>query len=103
MREFHRVLRDGARLVLLWPGVDSLPQRLLRVAEAIMNLKPRQEWFRFHPVEISQLQSMQQARDVLVRNGFQPLLLDFGLRGLLGFKNLVGVKRSKDGADLRTI
>jgi SAM-dependent methyltransferase len=92
MREFHRVLRIGGRLILLWPGADSVPQKILRLAERIINLKARQEPFRFHPDEISQLRSVREGRDVLLRNGFHPLHLDYGLRSLLAFKILVGVK-----------
>lgn len=33
MTEFHRVLVKGGRVVLLWPGVSSAPQKILRLVE----------------------------------------------------------------------
>lgn len=100
MREFHRVLRHGSRIILLWPGADSVPQRLLRIMERVINSTRKatkeHDVFRFHhiPDEISQLRSIQEGREVLVRNGFDPLHIDSGLRSLMTFKILVGVKNS---------
>jgi SAM-dependent methyltransferase len=93
LREFHRVLKPGSRLILFWPGVDSVPQRLLRLAEFVINLRRSAERFRFHPAEISQLKSARQARDILDRNGFALLEVEFGFRTLLAFKTVVGTKR----------
>jgi SAM-dependent methyltransferase len=93
MREFHRILKHGGRIILLWPGADSIPQKMLRVAEKIINLTKKQEKFRFHPDEISQLRSMQQGREVLARNGFDTLHIDYGFRSLMAFKTLVGIKQ----------
>ena len=93
LREFHRVLRPGGPIVLLWPGVDSIPQKLLRGVEAVVNLGAKGERFRFHPAEISQLESTRQGRDVLSRNGFDVLEIEPGYRSLMAFKVLVGAKR----------
>src|SRR5262249_41585528 len=57
MRELLRVLRPGARVVLLWPGSDSIPQKMLEAVAWVVNLRPKQETFRFHPPEISRLRS----------------------------------------------
>jgi predicted SAM-dependent methyltransferase/uncharacterized protein YbaR (Trm112 family) len=92
MREFHRVLTPGGPIILLWPGADSIPQRLLRVIEALINWKRRGGKFHFHPDEISQLKSMQEGRDVLERNGFHVRQIDYGFRSLMAFKTLVGEK-----------
>ena len=92
MREFHRVLKPGHRIILLWPGADSLPQKMLRVVEKIINTRNKQKNFSFHPPEISQLKSMKEGREVLQRNGFRSLYIDYGWRSLLAFKTLVAVK-----------
>jgi SAM-dependent methyltransferase len=100
LREFQRVLRPGGRLILLWPGTDSIPQRILRVAEILINLRPRQERFRFHPSEISQLHSVAEGRGILTRHGFEMVGADPGPRSLMAFKILVGAKpvaRSSNG------
>ena len=92
LREFHRVLRPHGRAVLLWPAVFSVPQRILRALEWLINLRPRSDPFHFHPDEISQLRSAAQGREVLVRNGFRPVAIDIGLRTLMAFETLVGEK-----------
>jgi ubiquinone/menaquinone biosynthesis C-methylase UbiE len=92
LREFHRVLKPGGRVILLWPATFSIPQRILRVLEFFINLLRREDRFRFHPDEISQLRSVAQGRNVLTRNGFVPVAIDIGLRTLMAFETLVGAK-----------
>lgn len=92
LRELHRVMRQGARVILLWPGSDSIPQKMLEAVAWVINLRPRQRPFRFHPAEISRLRSSQQARDVLARNGFETVTIDPGPRSLMAFKTVVGEK-----------
>lgn len=93
MREFHRVLAPGAPVLLLWPATDSLPQKGLRLVEKVINRKAAPgEKFQFHPDEISKLRSSQEGRDVLIRNGFEPVFVDGGLRSLMAFKTVVGRK-----------
>jgi SAM-dependent methyltransferase len=94
MREFHRLLKEDACLIMLWPGVDSIPQRMLRVMEKAINLRMREDKFQFHPDEISQIKSLREGRQVLTRNGFRVLEVEYGLRSLFAFKTLVGKKRS---------
>jgi SAM-dependent methyltransferase len=92
MREFHRVMRPGARLVMLWPATFSIPQRILRVIEYFVNLRHKGERFQFHPDEISQVRSLQQGREILSRNGFRALRVDAGMRSLMAFEIRVGEK-----------
>lgn len=90
IREFARVLRPGAPLVMLWPARTSIPQRMLRVVEFFVNLRPRERKFRFHPDEISQLRSSAEGLHVLRRNGLQPVEVSGELRSLFAFKVVVG-------------
>lgn len=94
IREFHRVLRPGGRLILFWPARNSIPQKLLGAVARVINAvkKPEKE-FRFHPEEISQLQSNGQARDFMSRNGFMPVTVDWGLASGMAFKSVVGERR----------
>jgi SAM-dependent methyltransferase len=92
MREFYRVLRPGARIILFWPGTDSLPQKMLRVPEFMIGLVKGIENFHFHPEEISQLRSVAHGREVLARTGFDTVHGDAGLRSAFAFKVMVGAK-----------
>ncbi|NOT47440.1 MAG: methyltransferase domain-containing protein [Acidobacteria bacterium] len=92
MTEFHRILKPGHRIILLWPGADSLPQKMLRFVEFIVNSRGKKEKFSFHPPEISQLKSRKEGHEVLRRNGFRSTHIEYGWRSLMAFKTLVAVK-----------
>jgi SAM-dependent methyltransferase len=92
LTEFHRVLKPGARVILLWPAAFSPPQRILRVLEWFINMRPRPAKFRFHPDEISLIRSPKHGRQVLNRNRFRPVAIDIGLRTLGAFETLIGEK-----------
>lgn len=94
MSEFRRVLKPGRRMILLIPGTDSIPQKMLRVVEKIINARRPDKNFRFHPPEISQIESMAQARQLLERNDFECLHIDYGWRSLMAFKTLIAVKNN---------
>ncbi len=93
MHEFHRVLKSGGLLILLWPGTNSIPQKILHLIEKVINTKHDRQDFRFHPPEISQLRSTHECKDVLNRNGFNALHIDFGFWSLMAFKTLIGGKK----------
>lgn len=93
LAEFHRVLKPQHRILLLIPGADSPPQKILRVLEKIINARTRGTEFRFHPPEISQIKSREDAVNMLERNGFSSLHFNYGWRSLLAFKILVGAKQ----------
>jgi SAM-dependent methyltransferase len=90
--EFHRVLKPGAPLLTLWPGTYSIPQRILRLLEKIVNFRQPEKGFHFHPPEISQLNSVRQGREVFSRNKFRVTAADGGWRSLMAFVTCVGVK-----------
>ena len=93
LTEFRRILKPGQRLILLWPGADSIPQKMLRIVEIIINARKEKKDFSFHPPEISQLRSRKDGLDILARNGFRSIYFDFGWRSLMAFKTLVAVKQ----------
>lgn len=95
LTEIHRVLKPGHRLILLWPGSNSLPQKMLRVVEFFINAKSKEAKFSFHPPEISQLRSKNEAVGILERNGFKLMKMDPGIRSLFAFKSIVAAKSDR--------
>jgi SAM-dependent methyltransferase len=96
MGEFRRVLRPGGRVILLWPGSDSIPQKMLEAVAFVVNslrgTRHRDDQFRFHPPEISRLRSVRHGREVLARNGLTTVSIDPGIYSLMAFKTVVGEK-----------
>ena len=99
LSEFHRVLKPEHRIVLLIPGADSPPQKILRLFEKVINSRKKGGEFRFHPAEISQVRSRHQGIEMLKRNGFETVHFNHGWRSLLAFKILVAVKDQVPVAD----
>jgi SAM-dependent methyltransferase len=97
LAEMRRVLKPGAPLLLLWPGQDSLPQRLLRALERIINVRRQGAPYKFHPDEINKLPSREAGVALLAQNGFETAEADSGLRSLLAFKTLVGRRQGVSG------
>jgi SAM-dependent methyltransferase len=94
LQEFYRVLKPGAPILLLWPASYSIPQRILRLLEKIINTRSKDEPnFRFHPPEISQLISTSQGQNVLIRNHYEIAAVDSGMRSLMAFITITGIKR----------
>jgi SAM-dependent methyltransferase len=95
--EFFRVLKPGGDLLLLWPGTKSIPQKVLRMLERIINLrKSTPTNFRFHPPEINQLKSIAAGSQVLERNGYSVSGGDSGLRSLMAFITIIGKKPDEE-------
>lgn len=92
MHEFHRVLKQKGTIILFWPAANSIPPKLLHFTENLINKMKQTTDFRFHPPEISQLQSTKECYDVLGRNGFKVSHIDFGLKSLMAFKTIIGEK-----------
>lgn len=92
MSEFHRVLKQKGTIILFWPATNSIPPKLLKFGENLVNKIRRTKDFRFHPPEISQIQSTEECYDILGRNGFKVSHIDNGLKSLMAFKAIIGEK-----------
>lgn len=81
LRQFHRVVRPGGRLVLFWPPRYGLPNRVLRFVHYLINdvfKKP----LKLHPDEFSPIESRAQIENWLNQTGFALVAFSFGPRDL---------------------
>jgi len=92
LNEFHRVLRPGGRVVLLWPPEFGLSVAALKVVNFILHrlMKKRTELF---PPEINRLRSRKHAQQALSRADFALEQFYFGALDFFTHAIVVGTKR----------
>ena len=90
MREFYRVLKKGAYIIMFIPPVYSSTGMVYRLLENIIYLARRKK-FRFYPDEISRLKSKADGMQMAQRNKFVDCEVFFPWRNCFG--DLVVVAR----------
>ncbi|MBK9282917.1 MAG: class I SAM-dependent methyltransferase [Sphingobacteriaceae bacterium] len=75
--EFKRVLKDGGRLVILWPPEFGLSVFALDCIHFVLNKILRQS-IKLHPDEISRIKSRKHAISFFEKSGFKVLNYYFG-------------------------
>jgi SAM-dependent methyltransferase len=93
LREFLRVLRPGACVLLFWPPEFGSSRLALAPIEWVRS-RTSGEPFHFFPDEVNRLRSFRHARDTLIGAGFEPVAVDFTPRD--AFIHLVAVGRKPE-------
>lgn len=91
LKEFKRVLKANAYVILFWPMAYAPYEIFINIVEFIVN-RFSKERFQIYPDEISRLRSRMQGREVLVRNGFRNPKAYFNFRDAFSFCVVIGTK-----------
>jgi ubiquinone/menaquinone biosynthesis C-methylase UbiE len=89
-REFHRVVKPGAYVILYWPPLFGLSEIVLGAVERFHNLISRRK-LQFFPDEITHPVSKAHMRKILSSSGFAVVDIHFDFRDL--FNHYVAVCR----------
>lgn len=91
LREFHRVLKPGGKIVLFWPPEFGLSVMALKLAHFILNRVLKKN-ISLHPPEITRVRSRRQIEHYLTQEGFKLKHYVFGIRDLFTYAVIVGDK-----------
>lgn len=102
LREFHRALQPGGKIVLFWPPEFGLSVIVLKVVHFILN-RILKKGISLHPPEITRVRSKAQVEGYLARAGFRLSYYGFGINDLLTYVVVVGEKRSTAAVEPKTL
>ena len=91
LREFHRILKPGGKIVLFWPHARATSVLVLGLCHKFLRFALKSDR-QLHPPEISLMQSQVQASKLFSASGFQPAGYRFGSSDLWVQAILTGVK-----------
>jgi dolichol-phosphate mannosyltransferase len=91
LSEFNRILKPGAKMVLLWPPSFGITVRTLAAIHWVMRKVAKSE-LKLHPDEITHVRSRRQVQQYLKATGFSLVEFYFGPRDLFTQAVVVGQK-----------
>lgn len=93
LREMHRVVRPGGKLVIFWPPEFGLSVVFLKGVHFILNRVLKAD-VKLHPAEISRVQSRKQIATVFKKASFEVVEYYFGMRDAFTYSVIVATKSS---------
>lgn len=95
LHEMGRTVKPGGKVVIFWPHRRATSVFVIKLMHWALDLFRRRggERVRFHPAEISLLESREQAREVVECAGFNLVEYYFGMRDLFVQAVVVGSKQ----------
>ncbi|HTL31226.1 MAG TPA: glycosyltransferase [Tepidisphaeraceae bacterium] len=98
LRQFHRVLKPGGKVLLFWPHKKATSVWVLGKAHYILNEVMKQN-VKLHPDEISLIESRKQAAAHLAGAGFDMISYEFGAKDFFVQAIVVGQKAGEPHAE----
>lgn len=92
LKEFHRILRPGGKIILFWPHAKGTSVRVLGALHYLLNDVLGKN-VRMHPDEITLISGREQACGLLNQGGFALSGYDIGWRDLFVQAVVVGVRK----------
>ena len=91
LREFHRVLKPGGKIVIFWPHRHGSSVIVLKILHFLLNKVLKKDIY-FHPPEISLICGKSEATQILENANFSLLNYAFSARDFYIQATVVGVK-----------
>ncbi len=91
LRQFHRVLKPGGKVLLFWPHKKATSVWVLGRAHWMLNDVMKQN-VKLHPDELSLIESRKQASEHLANAGFDMISYEFGVKDFFVQAIVVGQK-----------
>ncbi|OQW46773.1 MAG: hypothetical protein A4S09_02365 [Proteobacteria bacterium SG_bin7] len=92
LKEFHRILKPGGRAIIFWPPEFGLSVIFFKCLKWIfVNILGKKN-VKFHPDEITRVQSRQHVTRLFENNGFRVIRYYFGLMDLFTYSIIVAEK-----------
>ena len=91
LKEFHRVLRPGGRIVLFWPPEYGLATQVLKLLDFVLRRMLKKD-IALYPAELTRVVSRRQIDGYLRSGGFRLEVFYFGLRDMFTHR-IIGAVR----------
>lgn len=81
-KEFNRVIKDGGRVIIFWPPKFGLSVIFFKGLAKFLNIFVEEKNMKFHPDELTRLQSFNHAKNLVAGSGFGIIRYYFGPKDL---------------------
>lgn len=99
LQEFHRILKPNGKILIFWPPEYGASVIFLKAVHYILN-NIFKNGRKFHPDEITRVQSKQHVTSIVERNSFRVAEYYFGIRDCFTYAIIAAVKEERGGASV---